>query len=352
MFLRFFALCAILVLNSQSNYAQEQSNKRTFDNYDLAPTKTVQAEKNIEKSKEKVAENSKETAKEIAKEDTLKEQPTKSSEKAVSSNNSTISDISEPSATNEKSYKNKSSRSKPAVIKTVTPKRKGEGYLQDEKEVNSEPAPVPPPKIYSEIRSSISENGRLMLTSDTVIVKPTVTTKVIPIANLTESTGDLELDEIIQTAAQKNKIDPRLILEVIRQESGFRTNAVSYKGASGLMQLIPSTARRFGVSNIFDRKQNINAGATYLKLLLDMFDGDLDLALAGYNAGENAVIRYNYTIPPYRETKDYVRRITTRYRSRYHQVTVAPVKEIEVIYQVPLTTFASENGRVILSNNY
>jgi hypothetical protein len=349
MFLRSFTLCAILALVAPLSYAQEQSNKRTFDNYDLAPTKTVQAEKAAEKTKEKIVEKSVDTTKDISQKEQA-QTTNKSSEKVTSSNN--VSSTDSESST-DKSYKNsKSARSKAAVIRTVTPKRKGEGYLQDEKVADVEITPPPPPKIYSEVRSSISENGRLMLTSDTVIVKPAVTTKVIPVSTLTESTGDLELDEIIQTAAQKNKIDPRLILEVMRQESGFRIGAVSPKGASGLMQLIPSTARRFGVSNIFDRRQNVNAGAVYLKLLLDMFDGDLDLALAGYNAGENAVIRYGYAVPPYRETREYVRRITTRYRSRYHQVTTAEVKQEQIVYQVPLTTFASESGRVILSNNY
>ncbi|KAF0200426.1 MAG: soluble lytic murein transglycosylase [bacterium] len=345
MFLRSFALCVTLALASSLAYAQEQGSKRTFDNFDIAPTKTVQAEKTSEKPKEKVAEKSTETTKDNS---TQKAQTTdKSVEKP------TTLTIVEPPVTTDKSYKNKSTRNKAAVIKTVTPKYKGEGYWQDEKPATADPiTALPPPKIYSEVRSSISENGRLLLTSDTVIVKPTVATKVVPVTTLTESTGDQELDEIIQNAAQKNKIDPRLILEVIRQESGFRTRAVSPKGASGLMQLIPSTARRFGVFNIFDRSQNVHAGATYLKLLLDMFDGDLDLALAGYNAGENAVIRYNYSIPPYRETRDYVRSITTRYRSRYHQITTAPIKEVQIVHQVPLTTFASENGRVILSNNY
>ncbi len=336
MFLRSFALCVTLVLVSPLAYAQEQSGKRAFDNYDIAPIKTVQAEKTSEKPKE-----------------TTKNNPTQKAQATDKSVEKPVISTTEEKPTTDKSYKNKSARSKAAVIKTVAPKYKGEGYWQDEKPATTDPITAPPqPKIYSEVRSSISENGRLMLTSDTVIVKPIVATKVVPVTTLTESTGDQALDEIIQSAAQKNKIDPRLILEVIRQESGFRTSAVSPKGASGLMQLIPSTARRFGVFNIFDRSQNVHAGATYLKLLLDMFDGDLDLALAGYNAGENAVIRYNYSIPPYRETRDYVRSITTRYRSRYHQITTAPVKEIEIVHQVPLTTFASENGRVILSNNY
>lgn len=336
-------MCALF---SPLTYAQEQgTTKRTFDNYDVAPAKTVQEEKASEKPKEQVAGKSTEAAKDnSSSKEKIAEKP---AEKATSSKLDTIID---------KSVKNKSAKSKSAVIRTIAPKRKGEGYWQQEEKAataTAEPvAAPPPPKIYSEVRSSISENGRLMLTSDTIVVKPAMATKIVPVATLAESTGDQELDQIIQNAAQKNKIDPRLILEVIRQESGFRSGAISPKGASGLMQLIPATARRFGVVNIFDRGQNVHAGATYLKLLLDMFNGDLDLALAGYNAGENAVIRYNYSIPPYRETRDYVRSITTRYRSRYHQVATAEVKEIQIVHQVPLTTFASENGRVILSNNY
>jgi soluble lytic murein transglycosylase-like protein len=99
------------------------------------------------------------------------------------------------------------------------------------------------------------------------------------------------------------------------QESAFERGAISNKGASGLMQLMPATAARFGVTNIFDPKQNIYAGARYLRLLLDMFDGDVSLALAGYNAGEGAVKRYGYNVPPYPETINYVRKIRRRYHS-------------------------------------
>ena len=95
---------------------------------------------------------------------------------------------------------------------------------------------------------------------------------------------------------------------VIKTESAFDQWAVSSKGAQGLMQLMPSTARRFGVSDPFNARQNIFAGTRYLRILLDLFQGDVDLALAGYNAGENAVRRYG-GIPPYRETRNYVRKV-------------------------------------------
>jgi soluble lytic murein transglycosylase-like protein len=100
----------------------------------------------------------------------------------------------------------------------------------------------------------------------------------------------------------------------MHQESSFKSRAISPKGARGLMQLMPGTAARFGVRNIFDPQQNIEAGTRYLRFLLDRFEGDLKLALAGYNAGEGAVDKYGWRIPPYAETQEYVRRISRRYQ--------------------------------------
>ena len=99
----------------------------------------------------------------------------------------------------------------------------------------------------------------------------------------------------------------------MHQESSFKSHAISPKGARGLMQLMPGTAIRYGVTNIFDPRQNIEGGARYLRFLLDRFDGDVRLALAGYNAGEGAVEKYGWNIPPYAETQEYVRRISRRY---------------------------------------
>lgn len=127
------------------------------------------------------------------------------------------------------------------------------------------------------------------------------------------TTGDALIDNYIATSSARYNIDPLLIYAQMNQESSFKRRAVSYKGASGLMQLMPATAVRFGVANIFDPQQNIDAGVKYMRWLLDTFGQDLRLALAGYNAGEGAVMKYGNKIPPYRETQDYVARITARY---------------------------------------
>ncbi len=102
---------------------------------------------------------------------------------------------------------------------------------------------------------------------------------------------------------------PELLHAVIRAESAYQPNALSHAGACGLMQLMPATAKRFKVQNIWDPAENIEGGATYLRFLMDLFGNDLRLALAGYNAGENAVKRYDNQIPPYSETQNYVRKV-------------------------------------------
>ena len=109
-------------------------------------------------------------------------------------------------------------------------------------------------------------------------------------------------------AAATERLDPRLIRAVIAAESCANPRAVSHAGAKGLMQLMPATARRFGVSDAFDPKQNIGGGVRYLRWLLDYFNGDLKLALAGYNAGEGRVRQYN-GVPPFKETRRYVKKV-------------------------------------------
>ena len=118
-----------------------------------------------------------------------------------------------------------------------------------------------------------------------------------------------KLSPIIEAAARQNGLDPALLHAVIRAESGYNPRALSIKGASGLMQLIPDTARRYGVSDIWDPHENIHGGARYLKDLLAMFNNNIELALAGYNAGENAVIRAGRRIPNYPETMAYVPKV-------------------------------------------
>ena len=179
------------------------------------------------------------------------------------------------------------------------------------------------------------------------------------------TTGDLVVDSYILDSCKRYGIDPLLIYSQMSQESSFKLKATSYKGASGLMQLMPGTARRFGVTNIYDPKQNIEGGVKYMRWLLDQFGGDVALALAGYNAGEGAVWKYGNRIPPYNETQEYVRRITTRYNSitnpnfirTVKKVTTEQAAKLEKTEAKPLTVYEANalaiklpDGRVRLVN--
>jgi soluble lytic murein transglycosylase-like protein len=114
---------------------------------------------------------------------------------------------------------------------------------------------------------------------------------------------------LIEHTARRFNLHPELLHAVIRAESAYNPNAISPAGAIGLMQLMPATAARYGVSNIYDPAENISGGAQYLRFLLNMFEHDLRLALAGYNAGESAVVKYGNRVPPYPETQQYVRKV-------------------------------------------
>jgi soluble lytic murein transglycosylase-like protein len=120
------------------------------------------------------------------------------------------------------------------------------------------------------------------------------------------------LRERIDDHARAQDLDPKLVEALIRVESAFNSGAVSNKGAMGLMQLMPGTALELGVENAFDVEENLRGGTVYLRSLLDRFNGDLTLALAGYNAGPAAVEKYR-GVPPYRETTEYVRRVLAAY---------------------------------------
>ncbi|MGO9992576.1 MAG: lytic transglycosylase domain-containing protein, partial [Steroidobacteraceae bacterium] len=123
-----------------------------------------------------------------------------------------------------------------------------------------------------------------------------------------------QYDSIIETAAVSSAVEANLLRAVIVVESGFNSRAVSKRGAVGLMQLMPATASRFGVSNPYDPKENIHAGARYLKFLMDRFGQNVRLALAAYNAGEDAVDRNGGQIPPFTETMAYVPKVLKIYR--------------------------------------
>ena len=179
------------------------------------------------------------------------------------------------------------------------------------------------------------------------------------------TTGNALHDAYIAESSRRYGIDPLLIYSQMHQESTFKINARSPKGASGLMQLMPATARRFGVTSIYDPKQNIDAGVRYMRWLLDTFNGDVVLALAGYNAGEGAVMKYGWQVPPYRETQEYVRRITSRYNqisdgsvARYARpVSSQLASRLEQNVSRPLTVLEASaltvrlpNGQMMLVN--
>jgi hypothetical protein len=136
------------------------------------------------------------------------------------------------------------------------------------------------------------------------------------------------LQKIAKETAIKHRVDPELVQSVIRHESAFNPMAISPVGAMGLMQLMPQTARRFGVVNPFDPQQNIEGGVRYLKYLQSLYGENLDLTLAAYNAGEGAVQKYGNQVPPYRETVYYVAKVGQTYRASQRPSAVAKLPKI------------------------
>jgi hypothetical protein len=132
-------------------------------------------------------------------------------------------------------------------------------------------------------------------------------------------------NEIIVKAARKHDVDAALVSAVIKAESDYDARTVSHKGARGLMQLMPATAKRFGVTNSFDPEENIYAGTKYLRWLLNKFEGNADLAVAAYNAGEGNVGKYN-GVPPFRETVNYINRIARHIRKAIESKTIAEAR--------------------------
>lgn len=192
-------------------------------------------------------------------------------------------------------------------------------------------------------------SGRLVRRTVVVqprVVKSSLATEVreekaapVPLA------ADASVNEIIEHAAERHKVDPLLVHSVIQVESAYNKYAVSPKGAMGMMQLMPATARSLGVRNPFDPRENIEAGVRYLKQLQDTF-GDLRHALAAYNAGPGAVSKYG-TIPPYAETQNYVYQVGKRLgNARRVQRAQTSVKTVELPKRIEQTV--DEEGRLHL----
>ena len=156
-----------------------------------------------------------------------------------------------------------------------------------------------------------------------------------------------QYDHHVEAASRLHQVGPELVKAVIAVESEFDQWAVSSKGARGLMQLMPATARRFGVTDPFDARQNIFAGAQYLRILLDQFRGDVALALAAYNSGENTVVRYR-GVPPYRETRGYVEKVQALLGAGFSSAPPPPTNAAS--FYVPSTALRPPAARTRVSS--
>lgn len=164
-------------------------------------------------------------------------------------------------------------------------------------------------------------------------------------AAATRSVSAAEIDKFIDEAAARHKVDPNLVRALVKVESNYNPRAVSSKGAIGLMQLMPSTARHYDVNNPFDAKQNVDAGVRHLKGLLNDFNGNVPLSLAAYNAGESAVQRHS-GIPPYQETRNYVRKITNMIGGSGDTGEARAAATLKV----PISVTRDERGHLLITN--
>lgn len=213
-----------------------------------------------------------------------------------------------------------------------------------------------PSQADAQIYAWRDASGNLVL-SDQRVATGDVTTYAVPNAPAFRSTRPAapsavreRFEPLVQEHAARNSLRPDLVRAVIQVESGFNPRATSPKGAMGLMQLMPGTARELGVRNAYDPGDNIRGGTVYLRQLLDKYDGNEELALAAYNAGSGAVDRYGRQVPPYQETKDYVRKVgsvseltaPTAGRGPAPSSKRVIYKTIEIIDGAPVARYSTE----------
>jgi len=194
--------------------------------------------------------------------------------------------------------------------------------------------------VSAEIKITTRADGTIYVTNEggpSRSYRATTVLRRVPTASMAAS---------IDRHADRHRLDPKLVQSVIQVESAYDPYAVSRRGAAGLMQLMPDTAKLVGVSDPFDPEANIKGGTTYLRQMLDQFEQRIDLALAAYNAGPTAVRRFG-GIPPYPETRTYVRRVLTLYNGRAPDLSsAAPLQGTRRIYMV-----RDEHGQLIVTTS-
>jgi soluble lytic murein transglycosylase-like protein len=202
--------------------------------------------------------------------------------------------------------------------------------------INSDPVPAPRP----------SNKIPLLKTAATGVAMRTnqASFAASPEMSAAQLANRAKIEEMIREVSARYRVDPALVRAVMQTESNWNTSAVSRKGALGLMQLVPGTAHQLGVNNAFDPKQNLDAGARYLHMLLERYNGDLDRALAAYNAGPGAVDRAG-GIPRYRETRNYVQKVTDSYFRPGSDRLPRAFEEQRPIYRA-----VDADGRVVFTN--
>ena len=199
-----------------------------------------------------------------------------------------------------------------------------------------------PPATFRQAKASLSEAG-----ASAGMAQRTTQSSLAasPVLTAAEKANREKIEVMIRDVSARYSVDPALVRAVIETESNYNSTAVSRKGAKGLMQLVPGTAQQLGVNNAFDPKQNLDGGVRYLHTLLERYNGDLDKALAAYNAGPGAVDRAG-GVPRYRETREYVQKVTDSYfRPGSDRLPAAYGEAPRPIYRT-----VDENGRVVFTN--
>jgi soluble lytic murein transglycosylase-like protein len=204
--------------------------------------------------------------------------------------------------------------------------------------------------VRAQISSYVDEHGKLVFINEDSPSHGTGSTISSPSWGSADGPKALQIansdrfENIVREAAERHQVDPALVKAVISTESGWNPHAVSRKGAMGLMQLIPGTAQRYGVGNPYDPAQNVEGGTTYLKALLDRYNGDVNKSLAAYNAGEHAVDRSG-GVPAIPETLRYVRKVNAYFQpgSSHTSALWSPPK-------TPVRREVADNGRVVFTN--